>query len=162
MTQTFVDAVLYDSTPDVLGELVRDIVFLADGGKGVERNLEFIPEAKRIEDIDVAMSFWNNLTDAIYAEMNPEPDPDEDLVEASMTRLADYVFSDGLRVQVAWLWDGDMCLGIRVVPKEGNTIYLLNTDAKKDYGWDDATVDPQSSEEMRLTEKIDSSFSCGN
>lgn len=134
----FIEEALYNSDANTLGELFRDIIFVEDGGKGTNRNLEFIPAAFEYNDLGIKADFWKQLTGKIYSTQN-DSDDDSFIEDAKQTTLVALVFGDNLMVHAGWFWDGDMYLGIRIEPAVGNVIYLLNADAKKDYTWKDAT-----------------------
>lgn len=111
---------------EVLGETLRELVFTGDGYGcystfDVRDGAQPWPERQRA-------AFWQALehTDA------------EDVAELARLGSGYTVQIGALNVGVCWYWDGDGVLAFAVTDGHTRRV-VVNTDCKKDYGWDDKT-----------------------
>lgn len=108
--------------PNIFGEAIREAVFVGTGF-GCYMSFDLLPEFKEIEDDDLSEKLLLLLAG---------DDPDAETPAEMITDYAPNLFSNG-QVHIAWYWESD---GTLLVVSEELKIAAINTDCKKDYGWE--------------------------
>lgn len=129
---TLASAIL-DLEANELGETLRALTF-PDEGYGCYSTFEVRRPALKWSR-GRCLAFWVSLG---YDDNDDPDDLDRagecaDLGEGFTWQL------DGLTVGVCWFWDGDGTLAFDARAGRSRR-FVVNTDCKKDYGWDDVEV----------------------
>lgn len=120
------------TSPDVLGELLRDLTFVGEGF-GCYSTFDVRDDAREWSEED-RRTFWRWCN---RADRHFEPGELDEIIEDATKMGSGYSWMLGeLVIDCCWYWDGDGTLCFRVLNEaEGVVRLVVNDDCKKDYRW---------------------------